>query len=63
MDTDLTEPEAAAILELSVRTMQRYRKGRRGPAHTIIGGRNIAYKRVDLDAWREKQRKRVEAAE
>ena len=53
----LTTREAAAILGLSPRTLERYRVTGEGPAFRKFG-RRVRYKRVDLDEWADRRRKR-----
>ena len=53
----LTTPEAAAILGLSPRTLERYRVTGEGPRFLKLG-RCVRYKRVDLDKWADRRRKR-----
>jgi len=48
---DLSESQAAALLRLSTRTLQRYRRDGAGPQYTRLGPRRIRYARSDLEAW------------
>ncbi len=50
METLITQKEAAAILRLSVRTLERHRVAGTGPAFVKLGGR-VAYRSSDLMAW------------
>jgi hypothetical protein len=47
----LTEPEAANILRLSKRSLQRYRQLGEGPPFVKIGFRRLVYPRDHLLAW------------
>lgn len=51
-DTLLTGREAAALLKLSERTMERHRTAGTGPRFSALG-RAIRYRRRDLLAWVE----------
>ena len=52
LDTDLlTEREAAELLRLSIRTLQRLHAENAGPAKLRLTERRIAYRRSDLLAW------------
>ena len=46
----LTERQAAAILNLSIRTLQAWRTNRHGPSF-VRAGRAVRYRRRDLYAW------------
>ncbi len=48
----LLEEEAADLLRLSRRTLQRHRQAGTGPAYRRLGGR-VVYARADLIAWVE----------
>jgi excisionase family DNA binding protein len=50
LDALLTGREAAALLRLSERTMERHRTSGTGPRYIALG-RSIRYRRRDLDAW------------
>ncbi|WP_431860235.1 helix-turn-helix transcriptional regulator [Azospirillum sp.] len=52
----LTEREAAAILRLSPRTLQRHRQKNTGPTFLKMGPRKVCYTRPDLDAWAKQGR-------
>lgn len=52
----LTVREAADILRLSPRTLDRYRASRTGPAYYKLGGR-VRYKKSDLMEWVEQNRR------
>ena len=52
----LTVREAADILVLSPRTLDRYRGSGTGPAYYKLGGR-VRYRRSDLMAWVEQNRR------
>jgi predicted DNA-binding transcriptional regulator AlpA len=49
--TLLTQREAASVLRLSQRTLERLRVSGLGPKFIRCGLRNIRYRQVDLDAW------------
>jgi predicted DNA-binding transcriptional regulator AlpA len=51
-DTLLTGREAAALLRLSERTLERHRTAGTGPRFSALG-RAIRYRRRDLLAWVE----------
>ncbi len=46
----LTQREAAAVLRLSERTLERHRLAGTGPAFVKLG-RRVAYRKSDLEAW------------
>jgi predicted site-specific integrase-resolvase len=46
-----TEQEAADILKISVRTLQRWRREGQGPNYTRLGVRRLGYSEDDLQAW------------
>jgi hypothetical protein len=46
----LTQHEAAALLRLSVRTLERHRVTGHGPAFVRLG-RRVVYRRTDLEGW------------
>lgn len=46
----LTEQEFAAMLEVSMHTVESWRKKRRGPRHTRLGG-GVYYRMQDIMAW------------
>ena len=48
---DLSESQAAELLRLSTRTLQRYRRDGAGPRFARLGPRKIRYARSDLEAW------------
>ena len=53
----LSTPQAAAILGLSRRTLERYRVTGEGPVFAKIG-RRVCYTRMDIDDWVARRRKR-----
>lgn len=57
-DTDrlLTDDEAAAYLQASTSTLNFWRTQRRGPAFVKLG-RNVRYRRCDLDRWIDANRR------
>jgi hypothetical protein len=50
MEALISQNEAAKILRLSVRTLERYRIVGGGPRYVKLG-RRIVYRPGDLDAW------------
>jgi excisionase family DNA binding protein len=46
----LTQPEAARLLRLSERTLERLRVAGGGPLY-VKAGRAVRYREVDLEAW------------
>jgi len=46
----LTPSEAAALLKLSPKTLERYRRTGDGPPFVTVGPRLIRYRRADLQA-------------
>jgi excisionase family DNA binding protein len=55
-DRLLTDDEAAAYLQASTSTLNFWRTQRRGPAFVKLG-RNVRYRRCDLDRWIEANRR------
>lgn len=53
----LTTPQAAALLGLSPRTLERYRVSGEGPPFRKLG-RRVRYTRSDIDDWAESCRRR-----
>ena len=53
----LTTPQAAAILGLSPRTLERYRVTGEGPVFAKLG-RMVRYARADIEEWAARRRKR-----
>ena len=53
----LNTREAAAVLGLSARTLDRYRVSGDGPVFLKLGGR-VRYLREDLDEWVRSRRRR-----
>jgi predicted DNA-binding transcriptional regulator AlpA len=51
MDTLLTQREAASVLRLSERTLERLRCSGLGPQFIRCGRRSIRYQQHALDAW------------
>lgn len=51
-DTFLTQEEAAELLRISPRTLERYRVAGSGPRF-VKAGRRVLYRRGDLEAWTE----------
>ena len=47
----LTEQEAARLLRVSTRTLQRWRREGGGPRYRRLGPRRIVYAGADLDAF------------
>ena len=46
-----TENEAADILKVSTRTLQRWRREGQGPSYTRLGVRRLGYSDEELQAW------------
>ena len=53
----LSTPQAAAILGLSPRTLERYRVTGEGPVFAKIG-RLVRYSRAEIDKWAVRRSKR-----
>ena len=54
MPEDLLFTDAAAeLLKLSSSTLEKQRVAGTGPQFLRIGGRRVAYRRSDIDAWLE----------
>jgi excisionase family DNA binding protein len=51
----LSTAEAAALLGLSRRTLEKWRYERRGPAYRALGSRRVRYDEDDLRAWVDSQ--------
>jgi predicted DNA-binding transcriptional regulator AlpA len=49
----LSEHQAAELLGLSVRTLQRFRVEGRGPRYLKLGRKRVAYAEADLGTWLE----------
>lgn len=47
----LRAPEVAARLGVSIRTLEDWRRKRRGPPFVRVGPRAIVYPEADLNAW------------
>jgi excisionase family DNA binding protein len=56
-DKLLTQQQLADELEVSLRTLERWRQQGTGPAFIRVG-RSPRYRRADIDAWLERQRQR-----
>jgi excisionase family DNA binding protein len=54
VDELLTEAELAQLLKVSVGTIRRWRAEGSGPPSLRLG-RGVRYRRVDVDAWLERQ--------
>lgn len=52
----LNQDAAGAFLGLSARTLERFRVDGRGPNYLKLG-RRVAYRREDLTAWADSQRR------
>jgi excisionase family DNA binding protein len=52
----LTQQQLAEELQVSVRTLERWRQEGTGPAFIQVG-RSPRYRRVDIDAWLEQRRR------
>jgi excisionase family DNA binding protein len=55
-DKLLTQQQLADELEVSLRTLERWRQEGTGPAFILVG-RSPRYRRADIDAWLERQRR------
>ena len=55
----LTQQQLADELEVSLRTLERWRQQGTGPAFIRVG-RSPRYRRSDIDAWLERQRRSQE---
>ena len=51
-DTFLTQDEAAKLLRISPRTLERYRVAGSGPRF-VKAGRRVLYRHADLETWTE----------
>jgi excisionase family DNA binding protein len=58
----LTQQQLADELQVSLRTLERWRQEGTGPAFIRVG-RSPRYRRADIDAWLERQRRGEEPAE
>jgi excisionase family DNA binding protein len=56
-DKLLTQQQLADELEVSLRTLERWRQEGTGPTFIRVG-RSPRYRRADIDAWLERQRRR-----
>jgi excisionase family DNA binding protein len=54
-DKLLTQQQLADELEVSLRTLERWRQQGKGPAFLRVG-RSPRYRRADIEAWLDKQR-------
>ena len=52
----LTQQQLADELQVSVRTLERWRQEGTGPAFIRVG-RALRYRRADIDAWPNQQRR------
>lgn len=50
----LTQRQAAAYLNISIRTMQRWRRHGIGPPSIRLPNGYLRYRKSDLDAWLER---------
>lgn len=63
-ETYLTEREFCSRYKVAPRTVQRWRyTGEYGPAYVRLGGRRIAYRLSDCEAWATSQVHQHRAAE
>jgi excisionase family DNA binding protein len=51
----LTQRQAAAYLNVSIRTLQRWRREGIGPPSIRLPNKYLRYRQGDLDAWLEQQ--------
>lgn len=49
----MTPPEVAAFLRISPRTLEGWRRQKRGPAHITVEGVGIRYTRAAVEAYVE----------
>jgi predicted DNA-binding transcriptional regulator AlpA len=49
----LSEDQAAELLQLSPRTLQRFRVEGRGPGYLKLGKKRVAYAESDITTWLE----------
>ena len=49
----LTTEQAAALLQLSPRTLRRWRSEGKGPPWVALGSRRVRYRRAAIQAWLE----------
>lgn len=54
-DKLLTPDEAAAILDIPIRTLKLWRLDNLGPPYCQFGPRTIRYRSTDLERWIEQQ--------
>jgi excisionase family DNA binding protein len=52
----LSEKEVARYLNVSLRTLQRWRAEGTGPPHLMMAGRYPRYRKADVDAWLQQER-------
>ena len=52
----VTQQQLANELQVSIRTLERWRKDGTGPAFIRVG-RSLRYRRSDIDAWLTQQRR------
>ena len=57
-----SEHQAAELLGLSVRTLQRFRVEGRGPRYLKLGRKRVAYSETDIAAWVESCRRQSTSA-
>jgi excisionase family DNA binding protein len=51
----LSERRLAKYLDLSLRTVQRWRAEGKGPPHVMMAGRYPRYRKADVDAWLQQE--------
>jgi len=59
----LTEPEAARVLHIGRRTLQRWRVTGEGPPFVRAGARRVIYSRTAIEQWAEARTYEHRAAE
>ncbi len=47
----LTTEQAASLLQLSPRTLRRWRSEGKGPPYVRLGSRRVRYRRQAIEAW------------
>lgn len=47
----MTAPEVAKLLRVSPRTLEGWRRQKRGPAHIVVEGAGVRYARAAVEAY------------
>jgi len=53
----MTPEQTAAYLNVPIRTLEKWRYLRRGPAYHRLSYREVRYKPADIDRWLKQQRR------